>query len=115
MEWWSNGVMEAWSSSSTPALQHSNTPFNLHGGGLSSGCRGLHRGLHRRRRRFGFFDQPQGGVVQVAQLRFARFVAGEFDQVAALEEFAETVLLVGRQQIGFTQFVEELFSGALGR
>ena len=49
------------------------------------------------------------------QLRFTGFVAGEFDQVATLEEFAEAVFLIRRQQVGLAQFVEEFLGRALRR
>ena len=64
---------------------------------------------------FGFFDQAQGGVVEVAQLGFARFVTSKFDEVATIEEFAKAFLLVGREQIGFAEFIKKLLSCTFGR
>src|SRR5205814_686338 len=64
-------------------------------------------GDDRLRLRFGFLDQPQGGVAQVMKLGFARFVPGELDQIAPIQEFAQTFLLVPSQQIGAAQLVQE--------
>ena len=65
--------------------------------------------------RLGFLDQPHGRVVQVVQLRRAGLVLGELDQVAALEELAQALLLVGSEQVGALQLVQELLGRALGR
>jgi hypothetical protein len=64
---------------------------------------------------FRFFHQPESGFVQVAQLGLARLILGKFYQVAALEEFAQTLFLVACQQFRSLQFVQKLFGGALGR
>ena len=60
----------------------------------------------------GLFDEAQSGVMKVVQFRFARFITGEFDQVAAIKKLAEAGLLVGRQEVGSLKFVEELLGGA---
>src|SRR5579871_3449045 len=43
--------------------------------------------------RFSFFHEAQCGTVQVAQFGFARFVAGEFDEVATFQKFAKALFL----------------------
>src|SRR2546429_5944594 len=67
------------------------------------------------RLRFGFFNETQCGRMQSAQLGFARFVTGELDEVAALQKFAETFLLIGQQVVRVPEFVKEFFRGAIGR
>src|SRR6266581_1677687 len=64
--------------------------------------------------RFGLFDQAEGRLVEVAQFGLARFVAGELDQVASFKELAQAILLIGRQQVRFTQFIQEFFGGSFG-
>jgi len=53
--------------------------------------------------------------VQFAQLRFARFVFGKFDEVAAFQKFAEAFLLFGQQQIRGLQFVQKFLGRAFRR
>ena len=65
--------------------------------------------------RFGFFNQPQGGIMKVAQLRFARFVFGEFYKVAAFQKFNELFLLLRRQQVRVLQFVQKFLGRAFRR
>ena len=50
-----------------------------------------------------------------AQLRRARFVTGEFNQIATGKKFAETLLLVGHQKFGGPQFVQKLLRRAFRR
>ena len=49
------------------------------------------------------------------QLRRAGLVLGELDQITALEELAQALLLVGQEQVGALQFIQEFLRCALGR
>ena len=71
-------------------------------------------GYHRRGCGLGFLDEAHGGVVQIAQFRFARFIARELHKVAASEKFAKAFLLVRKQTIRRLQLVQEFLRGALG-
>ena len=62
----------------------------------------------------GLFDEAESGIVEVVEFRLARLVAGELDEVATIEEFAEARFLVGGQEIGVTKFVQEFFRGTFG-
>jgi hypothetical protein len=62
-----------------------------------------------------FIHQAQGRVVQLAECCLVRFKSSELNQIAALQEFAEALLLVRRQQIGRLQFQEKFFCGAFRR
>src|SRR5215468_2694132 len=71
-------------------------------GGNGVGARDWRRGWpcgHRRRPRLGFIDQPESSSEQILQFGFARFIAGKFDQVAALQEFSQAVLLPLQKQV----------------
>ena len=60
-----------------------------------------------------FFDETKRRAMEIMQFRLARLVSGEFDEVAAFEEFAETFFLVREKQISLSEFIEEFFSRAL--
>ena len=64
--------------------------------------------------RFSLIDEAQRRAVEFTQFGLTRFVAGEFDQVAALEEFAKALFLIGREQGGTSQFVQEFLGRAFG-
>src|SRR6266705_2706371 len=53
--------------------------------------------------------------MEIPQLRLARLIFGEFYQVAALEEFPETLFLIAREQVRSLQFIQELFRRPLRR
>ncbi len=65
--------------------------------------------------RLGLINQAHGGFVKRLQLGLAGFVAGELDHVAHGKKFAETVLLIGQQQIAGVEFMKEFLRGAFRR
>ena len=62
--------------------------------------------------RFCFFHEPQRRAVQIAQLRLLGFIFCKLYEVAAIQEFAQALLLVAREEFSALQFVQELLGRA---